>query len=375
MSDQEASVAQEEPGAPQPPAPAPVAPAVASAQRLADAINKKREEHLSAGIKSKPRTSIWASQISDCERQMVYEFLNWQDKKLHDWKLEALFAEGRKQEELFKAQLRELGFELVEDGAPISDDMRRKYGVNGYIDTRIKHEGKRIIVEMKLMNPMMFDRIRPGVQGVEDFRRSPFYKKYLRQGLLYMLGCNEEVMMFALTNGRGEWKFVIMSMDYDEAESILKKIERVKDAVEKKQLPDRVPYDNELCGRCAFAHVCIPDINADPRVKVVDNQLMADMLARREQLEEKFREYAKIDKKVKLMLEGVRDGILTVGDFIVTRKLVLTTRYEVPDAIKAQYSHKAESFRTEFERFMRPDPEKIYMEPRRLLSEPGLDEG
>lgn len=360
------------PGGEAPPSACP--PAVESVQRLAVEIMRRRQEHLGKKIKPKPRKSIWASQIPDCERQGVYEFLNWKDKKLHDWKLEALFEAGRNSEDNYKAQLRELKMELVEDGVSIGDDMVKKYGVHGYLDTRIKWEGKRVPVEMKMMSPMIFDKMRDGVEGIEAMKRFFWTRKYIRQGLVYLLGTNEEVLMFALTNGRGDWKFPILELDYEVAGEILNKVERINKAVEKKELPERVPFDNELCGRCAFQHICIPDINADPRVRFVDNHLMADILERRAWLEENAKEFAKLDKKLKGsgkqagMLDGIENEVLTVGNFVITRTTKPTPKYEVPEEIKKQYETEGKRTTTKIERFDKPDADSIYLEPKRILS-------
>jgi CRISPR/Cas system-associated exonuclease Cas4 (RecB family) len=372
-----------EPGVSQPQA---VPPAVNLARELIATIMQRRQEKFQSNIKPKPRKSIWASQFSECERQMAYEFLHWEEKKLHDWKLEALFEAGREEELAFKAQLSDLGrrshpqFELVEDGAPLSKDLSEKYGIHGALDTRIKWGGKRIPVEMKLMSQFIFDKI-DGIQldnpeeitmelierGINSMKRFPWTYKYLKQGQIYQLGTNEEVLIFALTDGRGAWKFVIQQLDYSFAESLLKTAERVKAAVESKTLPERIAFDPDICGRCAFAHLCIPDIKADPRVKLVDNKEMGELLTRREALQEKKSEFDKIDKKIKAFFSDVKEGVFTIGDFVVVRKGTPTTKYDIPDDVKAKYARKEDVFKNKIERFMQPDPAAIYLEPRRVI--------
>jgi hypothetical protein len=354
----------------------PVSADVALAMNLISTIETTREKKFRSNIKAKPRASIWASQFTDCERQMTYEFLNWQDKKLHTWELEALFEAGREEELSFKAQLSDIGrraspsFELVEGGASMeanapARELSEKYGIHGYLDTKFKFEGKRILCEMKLMNQHGFDAIRPGVAGVEDLARNLFYRKYLRQGQMYMAAGGDPVLIFALTDGRGRWKFVILERDQKEIDRLLAVATRVNMNVAAKTLPDRIPYDTSMCGRCAFQHVCIPDIKAVPSQKIEGNEMLAEMLERRDQIVDRWREVEKIDKGIKALFEDVKDGVFTSGNFVITRKGSETTRYELPDDIKAKYAVKKPMFKNKIERFAQPDPTSIYLEPKK----------
>lgn len=368
--DQVVAYAAEGAGACPPPPPA----GVALVMGLGDEIIRRRAEKLGAKIKPKPRTAIWPSSFEDCDRRMVYEFTHWQDKKLHDWHLEALFGAGNVNEAAFKSQIRELGFDVVEDGSPLGSDMASRYNIVGYLDWRIKWSGRRVVCEAKMMSPMVFDRIRHGPDGIEDMKRFAWTRKYIRQLTIYLLGTCEDAGLFALTNGRGEWKFVPLALDYSLAESLLKQAERVRSAVAGQSLPDRVAYDPEVCGRCPFAHICIPDIKNDERYLAFENAVLEDLLDVRAALAPKAAEFKKVDEKVKATLEamGVAEGVSTVGGWVITIKKGQRTVYNVPDAVKQQYSAKVDQLRRDYQRFQQPDTERIYSEPRRMVS---LDEG
>lgn len=311
---------------------------------------------------------------------MVYEFTHWKDKRLHDAKLEELFEAGREEELAFKAQLSALGrvsdppFELVDSGSAMEAGsqagMLAEKKIHGYLDTRIKWEGRRFLFEMKLMRESAFEAIRTGLDGVEDLRRSVFYRKYLKQGYIYMLGANEDVLVFALTNGRGAWKFVILPLDYEAAENLLKTAERVNAAVAANKLPERIPYEQSICGRCAFNHICIPDIKADARLKLIDNPRLSDFLEMRDKLKEKASQYAKVDKAIREFFEDVVEGVYTIGNFIVTRKRGerLQIDPEKKQEAMEKFGVKVPTFRNEYERYSEPDPESIYLEPRRFVS-------
>ncbi len=362
--------------------PAPMAAPVAKAARLVQEIFRRRSQILAPRPQQRPN-SLYASRIPDCERQGVYEFTNFKDKAPFTWELGALFQSGNVNEAAYKAQLRELGLDLVEDGAPLSEDMRRKYNLGGYLDTRIKWEGSRIPIEMKLTNPNMFasidglgaDVLKNGEitqenieRGLASMRRVIWFRKYLRQITVYLLGTHEEVGMFAFTDGRGAWKFVIVPLDYEEAERILKIAESIKTHVEAGTQPERIPYDHEICGRCPFLAICIPDIASVPAQKIEGNEVLAGLLEERDAKLEKWRDVEKINTRIKAFFEDVKAGAFTVGNFIITRKAGQRKTYAIPDDVKAKYEKKMETFKNEIERFAKPDPESIYVMPNRRIA-------
>ncbi len=361
--------------------PSPMAAPVARAARLVQEIFKRRSEILKPKPQQRPN-SLYASRIPDCERQGVYEFTHYKDKAPFSWELLALFQSGNVNEAAYKAQLRELGLDLVEDGAPLSDDMRRKYNLGGYLDTRIKWEGARIVVEMKLTNQNMFnsldgisgDIIKTGditqaqiERGIASMKRVIFFRKYLRQMTVYLLGTGEEVGMFAFTDGRGAWKFVIVPLDYEEAERILGIAERIKTHVDSGTQPDRIPYDHEICGRCPFLATCIPDIANVPSLKIEGNEVLAGLLEERDSKLEKWSDVEKINKKIKSFFENVKGGAFTVGNFIITRKAGQRKSYQVPDDVKMKYMTMTDTFKNDIERFAQKDPSEIYLEPKRSI--------
>ena len=361
----------------------PMTEPVAKAARLVQEIFKRRSSKLLSDQKPPQRpNSLYASRIPDCERQGVYEFTNYKDKPAFTWELLALFEAGNTNETAYKAQLRVLGLDLVEDGGPLSEDMRRKYNLGGYMDTRIKWEGSRIPIEMKLTNPNMFasidglgaDVLKTGEitqnmieRGIASMKRVIWFRKYLRQLTVYLLGTGEEVGMFAFTDGRGNWKFVIVPLDYDEGERILKIAESIKSHVEANTLPDRIPYDHEICGRCPFLSTCIPDIANVPSNRIEGNEALAELFEARDAMKEKWTQVEAIEKKIKAFFENVTAGVYTVGNFIVTRKAGQRKTYEVPDEVKLKYLTMKPTFKNEIERFAQPDPEQIYLEPKRRI--------
>lgn len=357
-------------------------PQVAKAAALVTEIFKRRVESLQPKPQRRP-TSLYASRIPDCERQGVYEFQSYKDKTPFTWELHALFGAGNVNEDAYKRELRELGFKLIEDGAPLSDDMRLKYNIGGYLDWRIQWEGTKFVFEAKMMSQHVFDAIdgltadvlkigdiTPDMiqRGVASMKRFIWTRKYLRQITIYLLGTHEEVGIFALTDGRGRWKFVIVPLDYEMGEAALKTAERIKSHVDKGTLPDRIAFTPEICGRCPFLNVCMPDIKVDAKLKIVDNKELADLLEIRDANLDQWKKVEKIDKAIKAFFEEVKEGIYNVGNWLVQRKAENRTKYEIPDEVKAKYAEQGTIYKNKYERISQRSPEEIEITARRLLS-------
>lgn len=357
-------------------------PAVARAARCVTEIMKRRRETLTRKALKRHGNvpnSLYASRIPDCPRQGVYEFTHPKDKVPIDWNLQALFDIGNEMEAIFKDQLRAIGMDLVEDQVGLSEDMRRNYNIGAYIDVKFLWEQTRIPVEMKMMSGFVYDRI-DGIdfddiesvtpakirRGVESMKQTPWTRKYLRQGTTYMLGTHQEAIIFALTDGRGRWKFVILEMDYEQGEKILKTAELIKKHVEAGTLPDRVPWENDICGRCPFSHICMPDIANDPSVKIVNNDKLHAKLVEWEKGKERAKKWEKLDKEIKATVRGAKNEIL--GDFVITDKIGVQKRYEIPANVKEQYRiDDGERHNIKIERIAKQDAESIYLEPRREI--------
>lgn len=309
--------------------------AAQDAQLLISNIENAREKALAAKLKPREALSIYASGIGECDRQLVYNITNWRDKKMWDVHAQARMNKGNDEERLMLRELEDLGYTVVEQQASLSEDMKRNFGVGGRIDGKLVFNGRRIPFEVKSVNPRLFDNI----NTVADLQQYVWMRKYPRQLTLYMLGHNEEVGILALSNLLGQWKFLVLDLDYAKAEDLLVRLEGVNKHVKGATLPERIDYDEDVCGSCAFAHICLPDIKNVPQVKWDDNPVLLKKLERRRELEPAKKEFEAIDKEVKATFDGAGPTTM-VGDFIVTRKNVARKAYTVDATEYAQTSIK-----------------------------------
>lgn len=313
-------------------------------EKLVDEIIRKRTECLQGKIKAYPANNFRASDISECDRAMVYSVLDWDKKVMHDVGLQSIFDAGNKEEENVKARLGyDLGFKFVEQQRPF--EIKNRDGeviCRGSIDGKILYNGEAIPIEIKSMNENVFNSIK----SIDDFQKKPLHRKYLKQMQLYLFGNNEEAGMFILSNFRTE-KLIVVELDLGECEAILQKLEKNWKHVKAKTYPERIEYNEQLCGRCAYSHLCLQEVKNDG-AKFIDNPELEDKLARREELKTAVDEYEGIDEEIKGTFKGIPQAIVGTS-WQIQSKCQKGSRVDtkaMPDVLKKEYSVPTEKWIT-----------------------------
>jgi hypothetical protein len=285
---------------------------------LAFEIQKRREQALAKKINAYPRSMSILSDISECERQMVYAVTNWKDRPLQDVELQALFDEGKYQEQRMNRELIDLGFEIIAQQEVVEIKNRKGEVIaRGRIDGKIVYQKFKIPYEAKMMNQYIFDSL----ESIDDFQKKPHLRKYVRQLMMYLFGSTslkdpEYEGLFLCTDGRGHWKQFVLSLDYGEAEQTLQRLERVDTALKAGILPERIEYRDEICGYCPFVHICLPDILRKEAAVIIDEELIG-RLERRDILKPSVSEYDKLDKSIKADLKARIEKSAIAGDFVI----------------------------------------------------------
>lgn len=263
--------------------------------KLAEDILQKRQEHLKSKIVRYPAKNFWASGITDCDRQMIYNVLNWEDKSLHNEYVQALFDRGNVEERTVNRELNELGFELINQQNPMQ--IKNKQGeviCTGRIDWNILYNKESIPCEIKSTNINNFNAIK----DLESLKKRPYMKRYIYQMQLYLFGNNKEAGLLIFTDLQGHYKILIVTLDFGLCEWILQKLERNWEHVKAKTYPDRIDYDEKICGKCNYKHICLQEIK-NVGAKIIDNALLEEKLERREELKEMVEEYENLDDEIK----------------------------------------------------------------------------
>lgn len=264
----------------------------------------------------KRRVTLWkpsatsATQLGyECERRIVYQrVLPWAAEPISA-ELASIFEEGEHHERQVLRELEEdLGIKLRNRAATFRDE---KLDIVGKIDTEAFVEGIGWIpVEVKGLTYIPGD----DVEGAE-LADGPvaLHRRYFAQLQIYLYLRSMELGLFIFkSKATGRWRAPPVALDFERMELLLKRAERVRDAVRayveafgrvrsftqdgpeydelgarheapwtdalraaEPQLPARIP-DRSECSRCPFRTRCNPsEAPIDPALLVEDENLIA----------------------------------------------------------------------------------------------------
>lgn len=219
-------------------------------------IVKKVTEYMQSQIQQWPCTSNRASEVGHpCERYLVFGRTRWQEKTMHNVSLQFIFNEGNVQEKAVLDLLSAAGITVIEQQRAFAWN---EHNLTGHIDGKLLVDGEAIPLEIKSMSPFIFDKI----NTVDDLLNGKYdhLKKYPAQLTLYMLMDNKERALFLFKNkANGQLKEILMPLDYDYAERLIQKIERVNKAIAGKAIPEPLEWC-DTCENCGFKHICLNDV-------------------------------------------------------------------------------------------------------------------
>ena len=122
-----------------------------------------------------------------------------------------------------------------------------------------------------------------------------------------------------------------MKLDYGYAEGLLKKAEEINSYLDKEgEYPDRIPYDPDVCQRCDFRHICVPEEHFQSQVDILEDKKLEEMLDRRGEVKENRFEYERLDKEIKAIGKEMEKDNLLIGNWIISRKTSIGKRKPSP---------------------------------------------
>lgn len=294
---------------------------------LATAVDAAVEKHITVSPCHVNRAS---SLGHPCIRFLTYCRTAWDKRAKHPLTLQYIFEEGNLHEPAVIRRIQDAGFVVIEQQRTIE---WRDKEITGHIDGALLVDQEAIPMEIKTCSPNSFEEI----NSIHDLIRSPrpWLRNYPAQLTIYCLLYEKENAVLVLKNKTtGRLKFIPYILDYAYAEEITQKAEAVNAAVKAGTLPDRMPYDPEVCEECAFNHVCMP-----PRVNTaieMDDGALASLLDEIEAVKAAVGPQAKrldeLEKQFKAAVKG-REKILA-GKWYITGKTV-----EVKERLAAGYSY------------------------------------
>ena len=280
-----------------------------------------------AGLyKQQPCNSNRASNLgSDCERELTYWRTIWQEAAPPSLDLQIIFGEGNKHEREILIELQRAGIRVIEQQTTLE---WREYQITGHVDCVVVHDGAGIPVDIKTMSPNVFDMVFKRGSGVyvwdevrDAFQRKPWLKKYLAQITLYCLMRNVDKGLFiCLNKATGALAQVSVDLDYSYGEMLLRRAARINEHVRAGTLPDRIPFNESVCPRCAFYTLCLPDHVGKEPIAFLEDATVEALLDEREKAEAARKVFEDADERVKSYAKARPERMISIGRWTLEKK-------------------------------------------------------
>lgn len=310
---------------------------IEKAQELAKEIQDKQFSEAQSKIRRIPVKSNWASVIGHpCLRYRVYHRTHWNEVPLHDPSLQFVFDEGIDRERFAIRKLQDLGYDVVQQqGSGDKDSLfDEKLNIGLRIDGRIRRGEEKPVIEVKSMSPYDYEAIK----SYEDMKHHKKWRirSYCAQGQLCLFKMNAEYGLYLLVTYRRPIKAIPFVLDYEFVESIIKQTELVNEYVAKKELPEPdTSIEDGIHAECPFLHICGVTRQLGDDVQIIEDEEIICLLNKRASLEKSSKEFEKIDERLKEYFKTRRESI--AGDFHIFTTDRKSTKYNIPDEIKAPY--------------------------------------
>ncbi len=291
-------------------------------------IVEKIEAYKKSKIHTGAPTSNWASMIGHpCERKLVYERTCPGKKPIHNVKTQTMFDEGKMHEKAIIIDMLKSDVEVIHATLPFE---LKPYNIRGKVDLKTPKNGGLITVEVKSLTPHVADKIREP----DDFFKYWWTYYIPAQLTCYMLADNQTEALWVTKNrATGKLWEIPYKLDAEFAKEIYAKAERINRSVQSIEVnggtptyPDKL-NDHKFCDQCPFVAHCGPDLSYDGGVGLIEDKELEELLEKREELRDSYKEYGKIDKDVKSRIKGCDSAL--IGRFHVSGNWVNKDAYSV----------------------------------------------
>jgi len=261
-----------------------------------------------------------------CERELTYDRTAWELADMHDVDLQCIFDLGMVFESEVLKVLAESGIQVIEQQTTLE---WREHQITGHVDAVfvVPPDTKGYPGDVKSMSGHIWDGIFFRGKGVYDwsevapkFETKPWLRKYRAQVTIYCLLKNIDLgMLLCINKDTGALAQVNIPLDYGYAESLIQRADRINKHVAEETLPNRIQWDEEVCGRCKYLSTCLPDrVGKDPLVFLEDSSVEA-MLEERAKLEDSGKEYKRIDERVKAWAKAREERQIALGTWLISK--------------------------------------------------------
>ena len=298
-----------------------------------------------------PCSSNRASSLGhECNRKLFYDRTAWRDATPPPDQLKLIFQEGDLHETAVLRDIQEAGFQVIEQQVALEWE---EYQLTGHVDAMVivpGGMGQAFPIDVKSMSSHIWDSIfKDGPRSYEwdevkeGFWKKSWTRKYAGQLILYMLMKNCEAgALICKSKQTGACAQVNIPLDLELGEKLIQQAEAVNEAVELGMEPDRIPWDEDLCGKCEHLATCLPGREGQDPIKFLENEEVEALCDICERHEEGHRLYNRADKRRKAWAKARPEDKICTGRWLAQTKrgAKVTTKWtniqESDDALEVE---------------------------------------
>lgn len=284
---------------------------------LPQTLNQQIVAAKSRKVKNYPCHVNRASQIGHpCERYLVLSRSRWQDKMMHEADLQFIFDLGNLYETAILKDFAEAEIVIIEQQRAFE---WKEYQLTGHIDGKVLHEGRAIPAELKSTSPYVW----MSINSIQDMVESKYayLQAYPGQMDCYLLMDNKDYGLWFLKNKvNGQYKVLEHHLDWDRAELLIRKAERINEHVKNDTLPEHI-NDAGICMRCGFRHICLPDMGDIEQmegrlINLLDERADIRKIVEASPVPKLQKRMTEVNDMLKKILEG-KESVM-VGTYFIT---------------------------------------------------------
>ena len=286
-----------------------------------------------------PSHSNRASSLGhDCLRALYYQRTAWQEATDPGDTLKLIFQEGDLHETSVLRDIQEAGFQVIEQQVSLQWD---RYQITGHVDAIVVAENSAdagangasgdIVgypIDVKSMSGHIWSscfrdgpRVYEWADVRDQFEGKTWLRKYYGQLVLYMLMKNvDHGALLCKSKQTGELAQVNLPLDFDLGEKLLRRAEFLNTSIDNQTPPDRIQWDEDICGRCEHLVSCLPERVGEEPIKFIEVEEIEQLLKTRELAEEGYTAYQRSDKRMKAWAKAQDGDKLVVGDYLLEVK-------------------------------------------------------
>lgn len=289
-----------------------------------------------------PRSAYhnWISSAGDvCDRRLVLQRIHGEEAAPPSEFLQLLFKRGNIAERtIARQQMIDAGYEFYE---PQSFKIVENGEIlwSGRTDGSVRDPGKGpdapvVPWEAKMLNTHVWKSI----NKLEDMllHKSAYIRGLPAQLMLYIYskGGNERGVFHLMDSETWAPKFIDLEINYGYVQALLDRGKMVNQMVATKTLPEPIDWADDVCGRCRFLNICMPDqIRTMGGLQLWELPGMEERLLERESLALQIKplkdEFEEVDNYIKHVFRAAEGSQFAVGQFLVVKSERNVKGYEV----------------------------------------------